>query len=88
MKTLRMVNTAEKLFGKPLRITSSYRQGDPLSHGKGLAVDIAITGGYERKSLALALHAAGFRRIGIYDKHIHADNDTTLPEAWWVGTSK
>lgn len=86
--TLKMVNTAQALYGKPLRITSAYREGDPLAHGAGLAVDIAITGGYERKFLALALHKAGFKRIGIYDKHVHADNDTTLPEAWWVGTSK
>lgn len=85
---LKMVNTAQALYGKPLRITSAYRDADPLSHGKGLAVDIAITGGYERKFLALALHKAGFKRIGLYDNHIHADTDTSLPEAWWVGKSK
>jgi len=36
-----------------------------------------------------ALLQAGFRRIGIYDKHIHADIDKTLPQdvMWW-GVSK
>lgn len=89
------LDRARALGGRPIYVTSSYREGDPNSHGRGLAVDVAdnprgtpIASGW-RFAVVRALLEAGFRRIGVYDRHIHADMDPALPDSvmWW-GTSQ
>ena len=80
--------------GVPIYITSSYRDGDKKSHGRGWAVDISdnmkgkpVSSRWRSKVLrSLAKH--GFTRVGVYDKHLHADLDPSLPAGvtWW-GTS-
>ena len=78
-----------ELAGVPIKITSSYREGDKLSHGDGEAVDIACTDSDKRLLLVMAALAVGFRRLGVYDKHLHADVSERLPqEVMWWGTSK
>jgi len=81
--------------GVPIHITSSFRRGDPKSHGRGLAVDIAdnrtgveLTSRWRYRVLAAAFRA-GIRRVGIYDRHIHLDIDPSLPQdvAWWSESS-
>lgn len=80
--------------GVPIYITSSYRDGDAKSHGRGWAVDISDNlEGKDCKSrwryhVLKALLGSGFRRVGVYDRHIHADMDPSLPDKviWW-GTS-
>ena len=77
--------------GVPMHITSSYRDGDPLSHGRGLAVDVSDntrgkpTSSRWRFRVLRAALADGCARIGVYDRHIHIDVDATLPQnvAWW-----
>lgn len=67
-------------------ITSSYREGDPLSHGTGLAVDIACISDWRRWHIVEALRHCGFCRIGIYDKRVHVDIcKTNYPQKvlWW-----
>lgn len=75
----------------PIRITSSYRGGDPKSHGRGWAVDISdnlrgdpVTSAW-RFAVVRAAVGSGFRRIGIYNKHLHLDMDPELPQPvmWW-----
>ena len=55
------------------------------AHLRGLAVDLACTDPSARMLIVKGLLAAGFSRIGIYDRHIHADVDKTLPQnvMWW-----
>lgn len=81
--------------GVPIIVTSSFRRGDPKSHGRGLAVDVAdnrqgkpLSSRWRFKVLAAALRA-GVRRIGIYDRHMHLDVDPVLPleVAWWGESS-
>lgn len=59
------------------------------AHPKGLAVDIACTRSHDRMKMVAAAIIAGFKRIGVYDRHIHLDIDETLPqEVLWWGKSK
>lgn len=80
--------------GQPIYVTSSYREGDPKSHGRGWAVDIAesldgrAVSSAWRYAVVRAALGSGFRRIGVYDRHVHLDMDPDLPSPvmWW-GTS-
>ena len=86
---LEMLDQARQIAGVPFKITSSYRDGDKKSHGRGWAVDIACTASRDRYHILTGLLAAGFTRVGVYDRHIHADADPTLDqEVMWWGTSK
>ena len=82
---LRRLNTARHFAGLPIYVTSHYRPGDPKAHGAGDAVDIADNLQGEpctstwRYHVLRSLLAAGFKRIGVYDRHIHADVSRTLP---------
>lgn len=69
-----------------LVITSGYREGDLKSaHGYGFAADLRITGGFQRKQLAL-LTMKFFTRVGVYPKHIHVDIDRSRPQdVLWAG---
>ena len=59
------------------------------AHPTGYGADIKCTDSGYRMRLIEALLAAGFQRIGIYDKHIHADCDPKLPpNVMWTGVSK
>ena len=91
------LDRARELFNAPIIITSGYR--DPAlndkaggvkdsAHTKGLAVDIRCADIDMQKRLIWALCIAGFRRIGAYDKHVHADVSTDLPTpSFWTGIS-
>jgi len=92
------LDRARELFGSPIVITSGYR--DPShnadvggvkdsSHTTGKAVDIrAPLDQQMREKLCWALGASGFRRIGIYDRHLHLDVDGDKPTpAVWFGVS-
>jgi len=80
---------AENLAGVPFEITSAYREGDAGAHGEGWAVDIACSDSRTRFKILRGLIGAGFRRIGIYDGHIHADRSLTRSDnVVWLGVSK
>lgn len=91
------LDNARSIAGIPFIITSGKRNpSDNLaaggvqdsSHLKGLAVDLVCASGVHRFSMVSALLAAGFFRIGIYDAHIHADIDPSLPQnVIWTGKS-
>lgn len=58
------------------------------SHLRGLAVDMACSDSTARYKMVQALLLAGFKRLGVYDKHVHVDRDESLPqEVMWVGVS-
>lgn len=83
------LDRARAIAGVPFKISSSFREGDPKAHGKGEAVDIVCDNSTYRFRIIKALILVGFTRIGVYDKHVHADVSRTLPQGvmWW-GTSK
>lgn len=82
------LDEARHLAGIPFRLSSTYRAGDPRSHGRGKAVDIAATESRDRFHIVRGALLAGFRRIGVYDRHVHLDADPSLsPDVMWWGTS-
>ena len=91
------LDTARTVAGVPFVITSGARTPEEneramgvesSSHVTGKAVDLACSDSPTRFAMLRGLYAAGFRRIGIYSRHIHADVDESKPQdvAWW-GTS-
>ena len=79
---------AREKAGIPFVINSGYRcpkhnaavGGKPDSaHKEGLAVDIKATDSKTRFKVLKGLYEAGFERIGIDDKFIHADVDKSKP---------
>lgn len=56
------------------------------AHLTGNGVDLSCIDSSHRYNMLRGLILAGFTRIGIYSKHIHADNSPTLPQkvCWYV----
>jgi hypothetical protein len=89
---LTKLNYARQQAGVPFYITSDYREGDQGAHGEGLAVDISDNlQGYNvssrwRYHVVRGLLGAGFSRIGIYDRHVHADVSASRDQdvIWWA----
>ncbi len=78
---------AETLGNLEFTITSGYREGDNGHHSSGRAVDIRVEDAWQRFHIVKALIRAGFNRIGVYDRHIHADVGTPTG-VLWTGVSK
>ncbi len=80
---------AEGLSGVQFTITDAFRQAGRGAHDEADAVDIACGTSRRRHKILKGLRGAGFHRIGIYDRHIHADRSLTRPaEVTWLGKSK
>lgn len=96
-KLVQMLDAARGFAHCPFIITSGYRTqghneaigGVPNSaHTRGLAVDIQCNGSRSRFLMVSALILAGFRRIELAPRHIHADVDPNLPQdVMWFGES-
>ncbi len=83
-----LLELAEKFAGADFVITSAYRDNDKGAHGLGLAVGIRCSSSRPRFRIVTALTRVGFRRIGIYDRHIHADVSLARDqEVLWMGES-
>lgn len=82
------LDRARGYAGVPFSLSSGFRAGDPKAHGKRLAVDIRAAGAWQRYQIVRGLIKAGVPRIGVYDRHVHADVDKSLPPGMWSGRSK
>lgn len=89
IKLVQMLDRAREYAGVPFIITSGLRTQEhnnevggvkESSHLKGLAVDLKCETSANRFKIIIGLIALGFKRIGIYEKHIHADIDTLKPQ--------
>lgn len=83
---------ARKLAMVPFALTETVATGGShvpnTAHARGWAVDIRCHDSVSRFKILKALMTVGFMRIGVYDKHIHADTDPGLPEGVvWIGES-
>jgi len=95
--TLNLLQKARTLSKTPFVITSGFRSKahntkvngvSDSAHLTGKAVDIAVTP-LNYVLILSSLIKAGFRRIGLYAKHIHADNDhKKKTPACWTYTEK
>ncbi len=89
------LDRAREAAGTPFIITpggglravgTSKVQGS--AHEAGWAVDLRCSSSHQRFRILRALFAAGFTRVGVYDRHIHVDADPTKPpEVTWTGVS-
>jgi len=89
-----MLDSARTIAGVPFKINSGYRSSehnylvggvDNSAHTKGLAADIKVRNGRERKKILEALQYVGFNRFGIGKTFIHVDTDSTKPaNVVWV----
>jgi hypothetical protein len=87
---LRVLDQAREKAGVPFHITSDVRPEDVGSaHASGFAVDIRAHASWLRLKIVQALLDVGINRIGVYNRHIHADIDPSRPShvMWW-GTSE
>jgi uncharacterized protein YcbK (DUF882 family) len=84
-----MMDKAREEAKVPFVITSGYRcptynisvgGKSGSAHVKGMAADIAVDNSWERYHVVNGLMRAGFNRIGVGRKFIHADSDQTKPE--------
>ena len=89
---MEMVDMAREYSGTPYVITSGARcfkhntsigASKTSSHTIGLAVDIAYKDNLQMAKIIFGLALAGFKRIGVHDKFIHADIDFKKPNAFW-----
>lgn len=96
-KLVEKLDAARGFAHVPFIITSGLRERDEnsaaggvgnSSHLRGLAVDLRCDGSRSRFRMVSALILAGFKRIGVYDRHLHVDVDENLPQdVMWTGES-
>ena len=91
-RLIEMLDDARQKARVPFIITSGKRvsaPGKPKSHDRGNAVDLACDTSYRRMHIVSGALVAGFRRIGVYDRHVHLDIDEKSPfDVMWWGVSK
>lgn len=89
IKLVQMLDRAREYAGIPFYITSGFRTPkenteaggvDNSAHEKGLAVDLRCDTSEKRYKMITGLIAVGFNRIGVYERHLHADIDKMKPE--------
>ena len=87
---VRLLDTARAKSGIPFIITSDVRPDDDTSsHRSGWAVDIQAHSSWVKFKIVKALLMVGINRIGVYDRHIHADIDPNRPaDVMWTGKSE
>lgn len=83
-----LLDSARAIAGIPFVVTSSVRGGS-AEHSVGQAVDIRCHYSEDRYRILKAAFAAGFRRIGVYDRHVHLGVAETLDQdVLWTGESR
>lgn len=84
---------ARRLAMTPFVLTETVANGgshvENTAHARGLAVDIRAHDSITRFKIVKALLDSGFTRVGVYNLHVHADVDDSLPQGvLWVGESR
>lgn len=72
--------------GKPPTTEGSHVKDS--EHFQGEGADVRAANGIERMKLVKSGLKIGFKRIGVYTKHVHFGVSTTLPQnVMWAGVS-
>lgn len=86
---MQRLDLARSFSGIPYEITSGFREDLHSPHSTGKAVDIRAHHSWVKFKIVRGLLKAGFRRIGVYDKHVHVDSDPQAPvDVLWIGESR
>ena len=77
--------------GFPFTITSGYRdkthpeelgKAVPGQHNRGVAADVRVTGGMQRRKIVEMAFVVGFTGIGVSKGFVHLDKRNTQPMLW------
>lgn len=78
--------------GFPFIVTSGYRDGErhpiekrkskPGTHAQGIAADIRVSGGVQRRLIIEKALELGFNGIGVAKTFVHVDIRKTTPVLW------
>lgn len=77
--------------GFPFYVTSGYRspkhsiearKTKPGTHARGIAADIKVSGGVQRRLIIEKAMELGFGGIGVANTFVHVDIRTTTPVLW------
>ena len=77
--------------GFPFIVTSGYRSPDhpieakkssPGTHAQGIAADIAVNGGVQRRKVVHSAIILGFKGIGVAKSFVHVDTREGTPVMW------
>ena len=88
---IRRLDELRSAVGRPLYVTSGYRspkhsieakKSKPGTHAQGIAADIAVANGVERRELVKQAFYLGFSGIGIHKQFLHVDIRETEPVLW------
>ena len=88
---LQRIDLLRKACGFPFVITSGYRSPNHSiekakerlgTHAKGIAADIKVSNGFERRAIVESAIALGFRGIGVHDKFVHVDTRKSQHILW------
>lgn len=88
---IRKVDELRSALGRPLIVTSGYRspthsleakKEKPGTHAQGIACDIKVSNGAERRALVKQAFYLGFTGIGVAKTFVHVDTRTTTPVLW------
>jgi len=91
---IHMLDELRDKCGFPFVITSGYRskqhsievrKEQPGTHTLGIAVDIAVSNGFERMNIVHEALKMGFSGIGVAKSFVHVDMRTTTPVMWTYG---
>lgn len=91
-KFLARLDNLREVCGFPFYITSGYRSVNHSveraklsgggTHTRGIAADIAVSGGAQRYQIQKHAYALGFTGIGVHRKFVHVDIRDDKPVAW------
>ena len=77
--------------GFPFIVTSGYRspnhpieakKSSPGTHAQGIAADIAVNGGVQRRKIVHSAIILGFKGIGVDKSFVHVDTRKGTPVMW------
>ena len=77
--------------GFPFIVTSGYRspnhpieakKSSPGLHAQGIAADIAVNGGAQRRKVVHSAIILGFKGIGVAKSFVHVDTRESTPVMW------
>ena len=77
--------------GFPFIVTSGYRspnhpieakKSSPGAHAQGIAADIAVNGGAQRRKVVHSAIILGFKGIGVAKSFVHVDTRESTPVMW------
>lgn len=91
LEALQKLQELREKIGKPLTLTSAYRCSQhpverikvtPGRHHEGVAFDIKVKGGIERREIVQVAMEMGWNGIGVHDEFVHIDDRPTTEVIW------